>query len=144
MFKMLGHRCNLKTLLGMISGAVVAFSVPSFAQSEDGNRNLLIDKLGNVYQNLAPNDSSKVAVTLRLADLYAERARINANKELEGNCATCTAGDADRKKALKLYTEVLDRAPESIQGKVMVQVGHLYQMTGDEARALQFYQKIIA
>lgn len=121
--------------LGLVSFAL--------AQMDDGNRNLLIEKLDHVYQGLAPNDSSKVAVTLRLADLYSERARVFSMKELEGACEECKSGDLDRKKALRLYTEVMDRAPESVQAKVLIQVGHLYQMVGDEARAIQFYQKIL-
>jgi len=126
----------------------IGFSLPVLfstanAQMDDGNRSLLIDKLENVYQHLAPKDSSKVAVTLRLADLYAERARTESMKELDQGCTVCKAGEADRKKALRLYTEVLERAPEAVQGKVMVQVGHLYQLTGDEAKAISFYNKIL-
>lgn len=113
------------------------------AQEEEGHRSLLISKLEKVHQNLAPKDSSKVAVTLRLADLYAERARLESMKEFKDGCTNCEAGRADRKKALRLYTEVLDRAPEAVQGKVMIQVGHLYQLTGDEEKALGFYQKIL-
>lgn len=120
----------------------LAFFSSASAQMDDGNRNLLINKLDGVYQNLAPNDSSKVAVTLRLADLYAERARVYAMKESEGVCEECKTLSSDRKRALKLYTEVLDRAPESVQGKVMIQMGHLYQMVGDESKAIQFYQKL--
>jgi hypothetical protein len=136
----------LKKVFGVLSLAFgVAFLPLSFAhgQMDDGNRSLLITKLENVYQHLAPKDSSKVAVTLRLADLYAERARTDAMNELNQGCTTCKAGEADRKKALRLYTEVLERAPEAVQGKVMVQVGHLYQLTGDEAKAVSFYQKIL-
>jgi len=111
--------------------------------ADESNRNLLIDKLESVNQHLAMKDPSKVAVTLRLADLYAERARLDAMKELDQGCTVCKAGESDRKKALRLYTEVLDKAPESAQGKVMVQVGHLYQLTGDENKAVGFYQKIL-
>lgn len=46
-------------------------------------------------------------------------------KELDSGCMQCTAGTADRKKALSLYLEVLDRTPDSQKGKVMIQVGHL-------------------
>ncbi|MBC7371732.1 MAG: tetratricopeptide repeat protein, partial [Bdellovibrionaceae bacterium] len=136
-------------MLGMFFSRTFLFAslflvVPAaFGQLDDGNRNLLIEKLDKVYQNLAPNDSSKVAVTLRLADLYAERARVNSMKELDINCTDCKVGDGDRKKALKLYTEVMGRAPESSKGKIMIQVGHLYQITGEEPTAITFYQKIL-
>lgn len=136
----------LKNVFGVFATVLLMVLIPlsfAYSQAEDSNRSLLIQKLENVYQHLAPKDSSKVAVTLRLADLYAERARTDAMKELEQGCTTCKAGEADRKKALRLYTEVLERAPEAVQGKVMVQVGHLYQLTGDEAKAVNFYQKIL-
>jgi len=132
----------LKGLFLGLSGFIISVS-GAFAQQDDGNRALLITKLENVYQHLAPKDPSKVAVTLRLADLYAERARLEAMNELNQGCSSCKAGEGDRKKALRLYTEVLDRAPQETQGKVMVQVGHLYQLAGDEAKALEFYQKIL-
>lgn len=130
-------------VIGVVTAVTTLFSV-AHAQMDDANRSLLIDKLENVYQHLAPKDSSKVAVTLRLADLYAERARTDAMKELDQGCTVCKAGETDRKKALRLYTEVLDRAPEAVQGKVMVQVGHLYQLTGDENKAVTFYSKILS
>lgn len=51
-------------------------AVSSTAQGNDSNtQSFLIEKLQRVYSNLAPNDPSKVPVTLRLADLLAERAR---------------------------------------------------------------------
>lgn len=133
-----------RALFSIFVFAITLFSASfAVAQIDDSSRNLLIEKLDKVYLNLAPKDASKVAVTLRLADLYAERARISSMKELDQGCTTCVAGDADRKKALRLYNEVLDRAPEGAQGKIMVQVGHLYQMTGAEDKAIGFYQQII-
>jgi tetratricopeptide (TPR) repeat protein len=114
------------------------------ATADSEARNILIQKLDKVQASLAPNDSSKVAVTLRLADLLSERARFESMSELDRGCQTCVAGDADRKKALRLYLEVVTRAPEASRGKVMVQIGHLYQMTGQEKNAIEFYQKVLS
>ena len=58
----------------------------------------LIEKLERVNANLAPQDPSKIAVTLRLSDLLAERARIASMKDLESGCTVCTAGEADRRQ----------------------------------------------
>ncbi|MBX2993872.1 MAG: hypothetical protein KF681_03600 [Bdellovibrionaceae bacterium] len=124
---------------------VAAITLSSFAvsaQMDSGSRDLLIDKLSQVNMSLAPNDSSKVSVTLRLADLLAERARVNSMAELEQGCTTCTAGQKDREKAIRLYRDVLDRVPAANRGKVMIQLGHLYQMTGNETEARSFYGKI--
>lgn len=112
------------------------------AQTDDSaTQGFLIEKLQRVYTNLAPNDSSKVPVTLRLADLLAERARIASMKELESGCTVCDAGLADREKAVRLYQEALPHAPESGKGRVLVQIGHLYELLGNEKEALQFYQE---
>jgi hypothetical protein len=114
------------------------------AQNVDAEtRNMLITKLTHVYLNLAPSDSSKVALTLRLADLHAERARIDAMNELASGCGVCTAGKDDRLKALAYYKEVLGKVPESSIGKVLAQVGHLYELTGNEKEAIATYEKIL-
>jgi tetratricopeptide (TPR) repeat protein len=114
------------------------------AQSVDAKtRDVLIQKLTQVYVNLAPSDTSKVSVTLRLADLLAERARIDAMNELASGCVTCTAGREDRLKALSYYREVLDQVPEASIGKVLTQMGHLYEMVGNEKEAVATYEKIL-
>ncbi len=136
----------MKRILRSIPAVVLASSVVTsvaFADADGDARNLLINKLEKVQMQLAPNDSSKVSVTLRLADLYAERARISSMQELNEGCQNCVVGDADRKKALRFYNEVMNRAPESTRGKVMVQVGHLYQLTGNEDKAIQFYNQVL-
>lgn len=114
----------------------------SSAATDDGTRDLLIQKLNGVYLNLSPEDPSKVSVALRLADLYSERARVSAMKELESGCATCTAGDSDRRKALSLYNEVVGRAPETSRNKILIQVGHLQEILGLEADAKKSYETV--
>lgn len=127
---------------------IVALSILASmqAQADDGakNRDYLIEKLNKVYLTLAPMDNSRVAVTLRLADLLAERARVASMEELDSGCVTCVAGAADRKKALSLYNEVLEKVPAASKGKVMVQMGHLHQLLGNDAVAITTYNKIAA
>jgi tetratricopeptide (TPR) repeat protein len=139
---------NLKKAALFIAVAIaslIAFSKISFAAGDDPQtRNLLIQKLSTVYLNLAPADSSKVAITLRLADLHAEKARVDSMTELQNGCTTCQAGKEDRLKALKYYREVMPNVPESSVGSVMAQVGHLYELTGNETDAIKLYQQIIA
>lgn len=117
------------------------------AQALDGvdpkTRDMLIDKLTRVYLNLAPEDASKVPITMRLADLHAERARVDAMKELANGCTSCVAGKADRLKALRYYQEALPKMSESALGKVLTQVGHLYELTGNEKEAVATYERIL-
>lgn len=124
-------------LLGLLILSQIAFA-------QDANQSLLISKLETVSKSLADKDESKVPIALRLADLYSERARKDAMNEIEKGCAnSCGAGSADRAKALRLYNEVLPRVSEASKAKVIVQIGHLYQMSGQEAKALEFYQKVV-
>lgn len=125
-------RIGILTLL--LSGA------SAHAQLDPAAQKILIDKLNQVYLTLAPQDPSKISVTLRLADLYAERARQNTNS----GCTDCPDPAADREMALRRYTEVLERAPETTRTKIMIQVGHLYQLNGHEEKAKTFYNKVLA
>lgn len=104
------------------------------------NQNLLISKLETVYKQLPSEDPSKTTVALRLADLYAERARQVSNQASDG-CLTCKEPQNDREKALKLYSDFLARSPESLRGKIMMQMGHLHQLNGQEDKALSLYMK---
>ncbi len=112
--------------------------------AQDANQSLLISKLEKVTQSLADKDESKVSITLRLADLYSERARRDSMNEIEKGCVDkCVAGTADRTKALRLYTDILPRVPEVNKSKVIVQIGHLFQLNGQEDKALSFYSKVL-
>ena len=134
-----------KLAAGLVLAASLLSSNSGRAQAsvDPKTRDLLIEKLTQVYLNLAPLDSSKVPITLRLADLHAERARLDAMHELETGCTVCTAGKADRQKALSYYQEVLPKAPASSVGKILAQVGHLYEMTGNEKEAIATYERIL-
>jgi len=119
--------------------ALVLSSFTSF--SDESTNELLISKLERVNLNLAPNDPSKVAVTLRLADLLSEKARLATMKDLEAGCTICTAGEKDRARALALYQEVLPRVPLANLGRVLIQMGHLHEMNGNTKEAIAFYEK---
>lgn len=111
--------------------------------ADKATRDLLIQKLTQVYATLAPADSARTALTLRLADLHAERARQDAMAELQNGCTVCNAGKEDRQKALRYYQEVLPKLNDQQVAKVLPQVGHLYQMTGQEKLAVEAYERVI-
>lgn len=115
-------------------------SVVARADMDLATQNVLIDKLEKIYQTLPNSDSAKVGVTLRLADLYAERARRVSMESADG-CVGCKEPAKDRDKALRLYNEVLVKAPESSRPKVILQMGHLQQMNGNEAKAIALYEQ---
>lgn len=124
--------------------AVGTIATEAKAQLADAKtRDLLINKLTQVYMTLAPADGARTALTTRLADLHAERARQQAMAELQAGCTVCNAGTEDRKKALRYYQEVLPKLNDAQVAKVLPQVGHLYQMTGQEKLAIETYEKVI-
>lgn len=110
---------------------------------DEAAHNRLIEKLSQVNLNLAPNDASKTSITLRLADLHAERGRRLANQEINAGCTTCTAGIKDRKMAIDLYNEVLPALQSAQKSKVQMQVGHLNELNGQEVKAIAIYEQLL-
>lgn len=126
----------------------VALSVSAAVAGADAGldeaaQNRLIEKLSQVNMNLAPNDSSKTSITLRLGDLHAERGRRLANAELNQGCTKCTAGDKDRKKSIELYNEVLPQLQSDQKSRVLTQIGHLNELIGQEAKAISIYEQLL-
>ncbi len=130
----------LRGKLIAVLAAVLLLGQVARADMDLATQNILINKLEKIYQTLPNQDAAKVGVTLRLADLYAERARQVSVASSDG-CADCKGPAKDREKALRLYNEILPRAPESSRPKVIMQMGHLHQMNGNEAKAIALYQQ---
>lgn len=131
-------------VLAGLMGLATNVSTSASANSADKQtRDLLIQKLTQVYSSLPPADQARTALTLRLADLHAERARVAAMEELEKGCTVCEAGKDDRVKAIRYYQEVLPKLSEQQMAKVLPQVGHLYQLTGQERQATATYEQVI-
>lgn len=132
------------TVAGYATAFVLGFGLIGNARAADKEtRDLLINKLTQVYSSLAPVDTSRTPITLRLADLHAERARAAAMDELQNGCTVCVAGKEDRQKALRYYQEVMPKLSEGQLAKVLPQVGHLFEMIGQEAKAVEIYEKVV-
>lgn len=132
------------TVAGYATAFVLGFGLMGNARAADKEtRDLLINKLTQVYSSLAPVDTSRTPITLRLADLHAERARAAAMDELQNGCTVCVAGKEDRQKALRYYQEVMPKLSEGQLAKVLPQVGHLFEMIGQESKAVEIYEKVV-
>lgn len=110
---------------------------------DEATQSRLIEKLTQVNLNLAPNDSSKTSILLRLADLHAEQGRRLANKEINEGCNPCTAGTRDRKKAIELYGEALPHLQNEQKSRVLTQMGHIHELVGQEAKAISIYEQLL-
>src|SRR4051812_12264169 len=71
---------------------------------------LVIEKLENVRQSLDDKNPSLIDISLRLADVYAERARLLILNDNEKDSKT------DRESALKLYQSSFKKASTSQKG----------------------------
>ncbi len=115
-----------------------------FAQDIDAaTQDKLIEKLTQVSLNMAPGDGSRTSIVLRLADLHAERGRRLSMKELNEGCTVCNAGTKDREKAIRYYNESLSALDGEQKARVNTQIGHLYELTGNEAKALAMYEALL-
>lgn len=114
-------------LVGSLSGA---------AQIQS-QTDTLISKFTQIYLKLPEKDSARVGLGLRLADLHAERAKEKA----QGNLA---AGTVDRNKALRYYQDAVAKAENQQKANVYIQMGHLYELNGDHARAGDAYRAVLS
>jgi hypothetical protein len=129
---------------GFIFGTILFLSLPIFAQNLDETaQEKLIEKLTQVNLNLPPSDTSRASITLRLADLHAERARRLSMKELNQGCTVCTAGVKDREKAIRLYNEVMPTLENEQKARVNTQIGHLHELSGQEGKAMAIYESLL-
>lgn len=130
---------NVGLILTLAFVASLSFAAPKAVNNQD----LLIKKLKRVLTQIRGSDSSRTAITLRLADLLAERARVNSMKELEGNCSDCVAGVKDREASIEYYENILPKLDREQASRVMAQMGHLYELLGQTQKAETFYKKIL-
>ena len=98
----------------------------------------LIEKLDFARARSQENESW--ALSLRLADAIAERARRRSIDEIEKGCEPCAAGDQDRARALSIYDRNWARAPRSEQARLLLQIGHLHDLAGNGAQAASAFQ----
>lgn len=132
----------MKTVFRVLFIYALALGLLVTKVQASSNQDYLIEKLNRLNLNLAPNDPSRSAITLRLADLLSERARSNAQLISQGECKQCPSPDTDRKKALDNYTQVFSTLSVDKKSAVLVQMGHLYQLLGQTPKALDSYSKL--
>ncbi|MES3037584.1 MAG: hypothetical protein V4736_06725 [Bdellovibrionota bacterium] len=133
----------MKTLI--VSTLILAFTQGAVAEKLDlGTHTALIEKLESVM-SLETGDAmvSQPSIAHRLADLYAERARLlSLDEEGKGNQIHKAAISSDRKKSLVLLERILPTLDKNEKGSVLMQMAHLNLLQGQETQALKIYQEI--
>lgn len=103
----------------------------------------VIQRLEMGLDGMDKNEPERKGIALRLADLYADRGRIKAMNEVEKNCQECKGALADRKKAISLYQEALSKSEKAEQGKIVLQIAHLYALNDDTRKSTQLYNSLL-
>ena len=133
---------NFLFSLILIFGVGAASPSPA-AKMDSETQTQVVDRLERILSQMEKTDSSYAPSQLRLADLLSERARLRFMNEVEANCKGCKGSVADRKKALSIYEELLPTTPPAQQGAVLFQMAHLFEMAGEESRAIELYEGIL-
>lgn len=82
-------------------------------------------------------------VALRLADLYAERARLLAmENEGQGDKINKKQIESDRRKSIQISQRILKELEPNEQGKLLLQMAHLHGLLGELAQSERICREI--
>ena len=113
-------------------------------QLDMATTNDVVVRMEKVLASLERDSESYLPMQLRLADLYADRARLYEVKDANAETDTVKKAELDRKKAIAIYVETLPKVKGDEQSRVLAQTAHLYQLTGNKAKAQSLYGKILS
>jgi hypothetical protein len=82
-------------------------------------------------------------VRARLADLYAERARLRELEDTKSGTTKSKAAFSDRQKALALYEIVVKDAAREDRGPMLIQMSHLDLLVNEPAHAEAIFERLI-
>lgn len=139
--------CLMVRVLGfqnLILSALLVASSAHALKMDETTHDEIIGRLEIGIESMEKTEPERAGILLRLADLYADRARLKGMNEIEQNCQNCRGAKNDRKKAIALYTEALPRAEKAKQGRIVLQVAHLNALNQDQAKATGLYNQILA
>jgi tetratricopeptide (TPR) repeat protein len=110
---------------------------------DESTHDEVIKRLEMGIESMEKSDSELPGIQVRLADLYADRARLKAMNEMTGNCSDCKASAGDRARAITLYNSALPRIGKDQQGKVVLQIAHLQNLNDQSGKSIALYKKVI-
>jgi hypothetical protein len=136
---------TLKRLL-IISPILAGALFTQIARAEKMNsdtQDLVVGKMERVLKAMDSKDPSWVPTQQRLADTLAERARTRFMQEVEANCDGCKGSKADRQKAIEIYENLLAKIELNEHGPILFQLGHLYEMAGQNDKSIELFESIV-
>ncbi len=133
-----------KRLVITLSFCLLAASLSRAEKLDLSAHNAIIQKLESAA-SVSGDDSMVQSTSLnyRLADLYAERARLMSMEE-QGQGASKYAAQitADRKKSIDLLKKVISTLPQDKKGSALMQMAHLHELLAQNTDALKIYELI--
>jgi len=125
--------------------AVVLSAQPAAAvKMDETTHDQVIQRLEMGIESLEKGEGARTGVLIRLADLYADRARLKAINEMQAGCLEkCPASKADREVSIKLYNEALPHVEKAQQGRTILQIAHLYALNDQSGKSTDLYHKIL-
>jgi len=129
------------TLLSIL--LLMQLSRANAVKMDETTHDQVIQRLEMGLDGMDKTDPERTGIALRLADLYADRARLKAMNEVQNGCQDCKGAQDDRKKAIVLYQEVLPKSDKAQQGKVLLQIAHLYALSDDMKKSGDLYAQIL-
>ncbi len=138
--------CRTVWVASIFIAQLAIISTPANAvKMDETTHDEVIRRLELGVNDMEKSDGERPGILNRLADLYADRARLKALNELSGHCTdNCKASRIDRRTAIALYQEALPKVEKAAQGKIVLQIAHLYNLNEEPSKSNQLYKKIIA
>ena len=106
----------------------LSLSSPSFAQTSEMDRQSYDDLIAKLEMLVASGTSDvpgSNATLIRLADVYAERARIFDLEAGKNNCTDCKDARKDRLAAIRVYQRALRAADATQRNRIHFQLAQL-------------------
>ncbi len=105
--------------------------------------NDVVSRIEKLLTQIEPQSESYLPMQLRLADLYADRARLFEIQDANAESDTLRKAKADRKQAIAIYEKALPKLSGEDQSRVLGQTAHLYQLVDQKDKSRALYTKIL-
>ncbi|MBL7543336.1 MAG: hypothetical protein JNL11_05940 [Bdellovibrionaceae bacterium] len=143
---MIRENSFLSLPLKLIAAMVLSAQLLVAAEKLDlSTHDSLIQKLESILSIQNSDTMFKQSqIALRLADLYAERARLlSLEDQGKGDILFKDKIAADRAKAIKIYSQILPSLKSAEKGRVLLQSAHLHILMKQEDEAIKIYSSMI-
>jgi hypothetical protein len=133
-----------KRLLSILIGGLLACSLNLRAETLDlATTNDVVSRLEKLLTQIDTQSDSYLPMQLRLADLYADRARLFEIKDGNAETDTLKKAKEDRKQAIAIYEKALPNLKGEDQSRVLGQTAHLYQLVDQKQKSRELYSLIL-